>query len=75
MRKIFKEWKNMTPEQKSTEKMAMLAMGAVMAVIIALFLIACCAGCNNPKTNEDIYTPRDTTTNSVDTVDSKCIKY
>ena len=42
MNNMFKEWKNMTPEQKKTEKMAMLAMGVVVIVIAGLFLIACC---------------------------------
>ena len=44
MSNLFKEWKNMTPEQKKTEKIAISVMGAVMMVIITLFLIACCNG-------------------------------
>ena len=42
MNKLFKEWRDMTPEQKKTEKIAILAMGVIMMVIAGLFLIACC---------------------------------
>ena len=42
MNNLFKNWKNMTPEQKKTEKIAILAMGVIMMVIAGLFLIACC---------------------------------
>ena len=41
---MFKDWKNMTPEQKQNEKIAILIMGVVTIVIISLFLIACCSG-------------------------------
>ena len=44
MSNMFKDWKNMTPEQKKTEKIAMLAMGVVIIIIIGLFIIACCNG-------------------------------
>ena len=44
MSNMFKDWKDMTPEQKQTEKLAMLVMGVVVIVIAGLFLIACCHG-------------------------------
>ena len=44
MSNMFKDWKDMTPEQKQTEKLAMLVMGGVVIVIAGLFLIACCHG-------------------------------
>ena len=43
MSNMFKDWKDMTPEQKQTEKIAMLVMGVVVIVIAGLFLIACCS--------------------------------
>ena len=42
MNNLFKDWKNMTPEQKKTEKIAIISMGFVMIIIAGLFLIACC---------------------------------
>ena len=42
MNSLFNEWKKMTPEEKKTEKIAILAMGVIMMVIAGLFLIACC---------------------------------
>ena len=43
MSNMFKEWKNMTPEQKKTEKMAILAMGVIVTIIFGLLFIACCS--------------------------------
>ena len=40
MNSLFKDWKNMTPEEKKTEKMAMLIMGVIMVIIAGLFIIA-----------------------------------
>ena len=39
---LFKEWKDMSPEQKKSEKIAILAMGVVIMIIASLFIIACC---------------------------------
>ena len=40
---MYKDWKNMTPEQKQNEKLAIIIMGSVAIIIAALFLIACCS--------------------------------
>ena len=40
MSNIFKEWKKMTPEEKKTEKIAILIMGVIMIIIAGLFVIA-----------------------------------
>ena len=40
MNNLFKNWKNMTPEQKKTEKIAILIMGVIMIIIAGLFVIA-----------------------------------
>ena len=42
MNKLFKEWRDMTPEQKKTEKIAITAMGIILTIIASLFLVACC---------------------------------
>tara|TARA_R110002020_G_scaffold367393_1_gene579284 strand:- start:260 stop:391 length:132 start_codon:yes stop_codon:yes gene_type:complete len=42
MNNLFKGWRDMTPEEKKTEKTAILIMGVIMMVIAGLFLIACC---------------------------------
>ena len=41
---MYKDWKNMTPEQKQNEKLAIIIMGVVGITIASLFLIACCSG-------------------------------
>ena len=40
MSNMFKDWKDKTPEQKQTEKIAVLLMGVIMAIIAGLFVIA-----------------------------------
>ena len=40
---MYKDWKNMTPEQKQNEKLAIIVMGGVAIVIAVLFLLACCS--------------------------------
>ena len=44
MNNLFKGWKDMSPEQKKTERIAILAMGVVILTIMGLFFIACCNG-------------------------------
>ena len=43
MNNLFKGWKNMTPEEKKTEKTAMVMMGIVVCIVLGLILIACCS--------------------------------
>ena len=43
MSNMFKDWKDMTPEQKKTEKIAITIMGIVM-VVIASFSVCFCSG-------------------------------
>ena len=43
MNSLFNEWKKMTPEEKKTEKMAMIMMGIVVCIVLSLILLACCA--------------------------------
>ena len=43
MSNIFKEWKNKSPQEKKTEKMAMVMMGIVVCIVLGLILIACCS--------------------------------
>jgi len=40
---MFKEWKNMTPEEKKTEKFAMVIMGTLLGIILILLSLACCS--------------------------------
>ena len=40
MNSLFNEWKKMTPEEKKTEKIAILIMGVIMIIIAGLFVIA-----------------------------------
>ena len=42
MSNIFKEWKNMSPQEKKTEKIAMVMMGVVVGIVLSLILLACC---------------------------------
>ena len=39
---LFKEWKNMTPEEKKTEKLAISAMSFILIVVLGLLFVACC---------------------------------
>ena len=43
MSNIFKEWKDMTPKEKKTEKIAMVMMGIIILIISGLCFIACCS--------------------------------
>ena len=43
MSNMFNEWKNMTPEQKKTEQMAIFAMGVIVTIIFGLLFLACCS--------------------------------
>ena len=57
---MFKEWKNMTPEEKKTEKIAISIMGFIVIVILLLFMFAV-SGCHNHTHQyEDTYIPRTT---------------
>ena len=40
MNSLFNEWKKMTPEEKKTDKIAILIMGVIMIIIAGLFVIA-----------------------------------
>ena len=42
MNNLFKGWKNMTPQEKKTEKIAISIMGIIMIVIAGLFISANC---------------------------------
>ena len=51
MNNLFKGWKNMTPEEKKTEKIAISIMGIIMIVIAGLFIIAL-SGCGGHKDSQ-----------------------
>ena len=42
MSNIFKEWKNMTPQEKKTEKIAIVTLILVVGIVFSLILLACC---------------------------------
>ena len=43
MNSLFKGWKDMTPKEKKTEKIAMVMMGIIILIISGLCFIACCS--------------------------------
>ena len=40
MSNIFKEWKDMTPKEKKTEKIAMVMMGSIILIISLAVILA-----------------------------------
>ena len=42
MSNMFKDWKDMTPEQKKTEKIAIVTLVLVVGIVFSLILLACC---------------------------------